>query len=72
MSCPIASRGATVGRPKTASSNQVRTRRMCDEFSRNVAAIRRSVSDLRCTNLARLVFKECVEITEIKVPAYTF
>jgi len=30
------------------------------------------VSDLRCTNLARLVFKECVEITEIKVPAYTF
>ena len=62
MSCPIARSGATVGRPKTASSNHVRTRRMCDEFSRNGTAIRRSVSDLRCPNLVRLVLKKCIEL----------
>jgi len=62
MFCPIASSGTTVGRPKTASSNHVRTRRMCEEFSRNDSAIRRSVSDLRCPNLVRLVLKKCIEL----------
>ena len=47
MSCPIASSGATVGRPKTASSSNARMRRMCDECSRNGGAVCRSVSDLR-------------------------
>ena len=35
ISCPIASSGATVGRPKTASNSNARMRRMCDECSRN-------------------------------------
>ena len=65
MSCPIASSGATVGRPKTANSSNVRTRRMCEEFSRNGAAIRRSVSDLRSATIVRLVLEEYIEITEI-------
>lgn len=47
ISCPIASRGATVGRPKTASNSNARTRRMCDECSRNREAVCRLVSDLR-------------------------
>ena len=65
MSCPIASSGATVGRPKTVSNNHVRTRRICDEFSRNGAAIRGPVSDLRCANLVRPVLEEYIEITGI-------